>query len=91
MPTIEAALWGEGLVTFASWRMNPNVSLDVALFQPGIPEMAKPHLCEIAQALLDHLGTVAIDTAFATTTRAPKRPTSARSTDYEVVGDCPPG
>jgi hypothetical protein len=55
VPTIEVALWSEGLATFASWRMNPDVSLDIALLQPGIPEGAKPHLAAIAAELLAHL------------------------------------
>jgi hypothetical protein len=55
VPTILQALWGEGLATFASWRMNPEVGLDVALLQPGIPEAAKPHLAQIAKDLLAHL------------------------------------
>jgi hypothetical protein len=56
IPTIEAALWSEGLATFVSWRMNPAVSLDVALLQPGIPEAARPHLPAIATELLSHFG-----------------------------------
>lgn len=56
IPTIEVALWSEGLATFVSWRMNPAVSLDVALLQPGIPEGARPHLPAIATELLAHLG-----------------------------------
>lgn len=57
IPTILEALWGEGLATYVSWRMNPAVSLDTALLQPGIPqEAAKPHLHEIAKALLAHFG-----------------------------------
>jgi Predicted Zn-dependent protease (DUF2268) len=55
IPTTLEALWSEGLATFASWRMNPEVSLDIALLQPGIPEGAKPHLNEIAKDLLAHL------------------------------------
>jgi hypothetical protein len=55
VPTTEEALWGEGLATFVSWRMNPGVSLDVALLQPGIPEGAQPHLAQIASDLLQHL------------------------------------
>jgi hypothetical protein len=55
IPTIEAALWGEGLATLVSWRMNPAVSLDVALLQPGIPEGARPHMPAIATELLAHL------------------------------------
>lgn len=55
IPTIFEALWGEGLATFASWRLNPEVSLDTALLQPGIPEAAKPHLANIASELLAHL------------------------------------
>jgi hypothetical protein len=57
VPTILEALWGEGLATFVSWRMNPAVSLDVALLQPGIPEGSKPHLADIAKDLLAHLDT----------------------------------
>jgi hypothetical protein len=30
IPTIEAALWSEGLATFVSWRMNSGVSLEKA-------------------------------------------------------------
>jgi hypothetical protein len=55
--TILEALWSEGLATFVSWRMNPAVSLDAALLQPGIPEGAKPHLADIAKDLLAHLDT----------------------------------
>jgi hypothetical protein len=55
VPTILEALWGEGLATFVSWRMNPEVSLDTALLQPGIPEAANPHLADIAKGLLAHL------------------------------------
>ena len=55
VPTIESALWSEGLATFVSWRMNPDVSLDIALLQPGIPEGARPHLPAIATELLAHL------------------------------------
>jgi hypothetical protein len=54
VPTILEALWGEGLATFVSWRMNPEVSLDTALLQPGIPEAASPHLADIAKDLLAH-------------------------------------
>jgi hypothetical protein len=35
--------------------MNPAVSLDVALLQPGIPEGARPHLSAIATEMLTHL------------------------------------
>jgi hypothetical protein len=55
VPTILEALWSEGLATFVSWRMNPALTLDVALLQPGIPEGAKPHLADIAKDLLAHL------------------------------------
>jgi hypothetical protein len=55
VPPTEEALWGEGLATFVSWRMNPGVSLDIALLQPGIPEGASPHLAAIARDLLQHL------------------------------------
>ena len=55
IPTLEVALWSEGLATFVSQRMNPGVSLDVALLQPGIPEGARPHLPAIATELLAHL------------------------------------
>jgi len=55
VPTIEAALWSEGLATFVSWRMNPAVSLDVALLQPGILDGAQAHLPAIAAELLAHL------------------------------------
>ncbi len=55
VPSAEEALWGEGLATFVSWRMNPGVSLDIALLQPGIPEGAQPHLAQIASDLLQHL------------------------------------
>jgi hypothetical protein len=55
VPTILEALWGEGLATFVSWRMNPEVSLDTALLQPGIPEAANPHRADIAKDLLAHL------------------------------------
>lgn len=55
IPTIEAALWSEGLATFVSGRMNPEVSLDIALLQPGIPEGARAHMPAIAAELLAHL------------------------------------
>lgn len=55
IPTIEAALWSEGLATFVSWRMNPEVSLDIALLQPGIPGGARAHMPAIATELLAHL------------------------------------
>jgi hypothetical protein len=55
VPTVLEALWSEGLATFVSWRMNPGISLDTALLQPGIPEQAKSHLADIAKDLLDHL------------------------------------
>jgi hypothetical protein len=55
VPTTLEALWSEGLATFVSWRMNPGVSLDIALLQPGIPEGANPHLADIAKDLLAHL------------------------------------
>ena len=55
LPSVLNAIWSEGLATFASWQMNRNVSLDVALLQPGIPEGAKPHLAEIAKDLSAHL------------------------------------
>jgi hypothetical protein len=35
--------------------MNPAVSLDIALLQPGIPEGAQAHLPAIATELLAHL------------------------------------
>jgi hypothetical protein len=55
IPTIEVALWSEGLATLASWRMNPAVSLDVALLQSGIPEGTRAHMHAIATELLTHL------------------------------------
>jgi hypothetical protein len=55
MPTIEEAVWSEGLATFVSWRMNPGFGLDTALLQPGIPEGTRPHLSLIAAELLEHL------------------------------------
>jgi hypothetical protein len=55
VPTIEVALWSEGLATFVSWRMNPGFSLDTALLQPGIPEGTRPHLSAIAAELRGHL------------------------------------
>jgi len=55
VPTTLEALWTEGLATFVSWRMNPGVSLDIALLQPGIPEGANPHMADIAKDLLAHL------------------------------------
>ena len=55
VPTIEAALWSEGLATLVSWRMNPAVSLDIALLQPGIPEGTRAHMPAIATELLAHL------------------------------------
>jgi hypothetical protein len=55
VPGVLEALWSEGLATFVSWRMNPAASIDTVLLQPGIPAGAKPHLAEIAAALLAHL------------------------------------
>jgi hypothetical protein len=55
LPSVLTALWTEGLATFVSWRMNPDVSLDTALLQPGIPEGTKPHLAAIAEELAAHL------------------------------------
>jgi hypothetical protein len=55
VPPTDEMLWGEGLATFVSWRMNPGVSLDIALLQSGIPEGARPHLAAIASDLLRHL------------------------------------
>jgi uncharacterized protein YjaZ len=56
LPTIEEALWSEGLATFVSWRMNPRVSLDTALIQPGLAEAARPHLQSMVAELRQHLG-----------------------------------
>jgi hypothetical protein len=56
VPTIESALWSEGLATFVSWRLNPDVSLDEALLQPGIPEGARAHMSAITAELLADLG-----------------------------------
>jgi hypothetical protein len=56
LPTIEEALWSEGLATFVSWRMNPRVSLDTALIQPGLPAAARPHLQSMVAELRQHLG-----------------------------------
>jgi uncharacterized protein YjaZ len=55
VPTILDALWSEGLAVFVSSRMNPTVSLDGVLFQPGIPAGTKSHLRAIAADLLKHL------------------------------------
>lgn len=55
IPTIEAALWSEGLATFVSWRMNPSITLDTALLQPGIAEGTRSHLRTAATELLAHL------------------------------------
>ena len=55
LPTIEEALWGEGLATLVSARLNPEASMDAVMLQPGIPEGAKPYLADIAKALLAHL------------------------------------
>jgi hypothetical protein len=56
LPTIEEALWSEGLATFVSWRMNPGVSVDAALMQPGLSEAALPHLPSMVAELRQHLG-----------------------------------
>jgi uncharacterized protein YjaZ len=56
LPTIEEALWSEGLATFVSWRMNPGVSVDAALIQPGLSEAALPHLESMITELRQHLG-----------------------------------
>ena len=56
LPTIEEALWSEGLATFVSWRMNPRVSLDIALMQPGLPAAAQSHLQSMVAELRQHLG-----------------------------------
>jgi hypothetical protein len=55
VPATIKALWSEGLATYVSWRMNPGVSLDLALLQPGIPDGTGPHLTDIATDLLRHL------------------------------------
>src|SRR5215831_13987036 len=55
VPTVLIALWGEGLATFVSWRMNPGATLESALLQPGIPDGARAHLVDIAKDLLLHL------------------------------------
>lgn len=55
VPTIFDALWSEGLATFVSWRMNPDVDLNTALLQPGIPDAAKARLPAIARDLAAHL------------------------------------
>jgi uncharacterized protein YjaZ len=55
LPTIEEALWSEGLATFVSWRMNPGVSVDTALIQPGLSEAARPHLESMVTELRQHL------------------------------------
>ena len=55
VPTMEAALWSEGLATFVSWRMNPGASLDTALLQPGIPEGVRPRMSDIAMEILGQL------------------------------------
>jgi hypothetical protein len=49
VPTIEAALWSEGLASF------PSITLDTALLQPAIPEGTKPYLGIVATELLAHL------------------------------------
>jgi predicted Zn-dependent protease DUF2268 len=56
LPTIEEALWSEGLATFVSLHMNPGVSLDTALIQPGLPAAAQPHLQSMVAELRQHLG-----------------------------------
>jgi hypothetical protein len=56
LPTVEEALWSEGLATFVSWRMNPRVSVDTALIQPGLAEAARPHLQSMIAELRQHLG-----------------------------------
>jgi hypothetical protein len=55
VPTVLEAVWGEGLATFVSWRMNPQFDLDTALLQPGIPQGSAPHLQAIAHDLASHL------------------------------------
>lgn len=55
IPKTYQSLWSEGLATYASWQMNPNVSLDDALLVPGIPEQAGPHVAALATALLKHI------------------------------------
>lgn len=55
VPATLKALWSEGLATYVSWRMNPGVTLDLALLQPGIPDGTGPHLTQIASDLLQHL------------------------------------
>lgn len=55
IPTIEAALWSEGLATFVSWRMNSSITLDTALLQPGIADGTQPYLKVAATELLAHL------------------------------------
>jgi len=49
-----AYMWGEGLATYVSRQMSPGCTIDQALVIPSRPsELAKPHVRELAQRLLD--------------------------------------
>jgi len=50
-----AYMWEEGLATYVSRQMNPGCTIDQALMIPTrLSELAKPHLRELAQRLLDN-------------------------------------
>jgi len=48
-----AYMWEEGLATYVSRQMNPGCTIDQVLVTPRLSELAKPHLRELAQRLLD--------------------------------------
>ena len=49
-----AYMWEEGLATYVSRQMSPGCTIDQALMIPSrLSELAKPHLRELAQRLLD--------------------------------------
>jgi hypothetical protein len=48
-----AYLWEEGLATYVSRQMSPGCSVDDALVMPRLSELAKPHLRELAQRIID--------------------------------------
>jgi hypothetical protein len=48
-----AYLWEEGLATYVSLQISPGCTIDQALVTPRLSELAKPHLRQLAQRLLD--------------------------------------
>ncbi len=46
------AIWGEGLATYVSWRMNPNTTFDDVLLSKTLADSADPKLAALAADLL---------------------------------------